>query len=102
MEKCELSFGAEWCQEHLFADEDLFHAPEQLLREAGFDMTHVHRLQDSKGLEPARDIALQAWHKDFGTIVMGRRDPDVRKGVLGGVSDRLLANTTDLAIWLIN
>jgi hypothetical protein len=33
---------------------------------------------------------------------MGRRDPDERKGVLGGVSDRLLANTSDVAIWLIN
>ncbi|MBU0682576.1 MAG: universal stress protein [Proteobacteria bacterium] len=102
LEKCELSFGAEWCQGNLLRDDYIFHAPEQLLRENGFDMSNVHRLEVSRGLEPARDIALQAWHKDFGTIVMGRRDPDERKGVLGGVSDRLLANTSDIAIWLIN
>ncbi len=102
MEKCELSFGAEWCQEHLRREDYLFHGPEQLLRDAGFDMAHVHRLEYSRGLAAARDIALQAWHNNFGTIVMGRRDPDVRKGVLGGVSDRLLANTSDIAIWLIN
>ncbi|MEN8257790.1 MAG: universal stress protein [Thermodesulfobacteriota bacterium] len=102
LEKCELSFGAEWCRKNLLADDHVFHAPEQLLRENGFDMANVHRLEVSRGLETARDIALQAWHKNFGTIVMGRRDPDVRKGVLGGVSDRLLASTSDLAIWLIN
>ncbi len=102
LEKCEVSFGAEWCREHLLGDDFIFHAPEQLLREAGFDMTNVHRLEVSRGLEPALDIALQAWHKNFGTIVMGRRDPDERKGLLGGVSDRLLANTSDIAIWLIN
>lgn len=102
MEKCEVSFGVEWCQENLLGDDYIFHAPEQLLRQNGFDMDNVHRLEVSRGLEPARDIALQAWHKNFGTIVLGRRDPEERKGVLGGVSDRLLANTSDIAIWLIN
>lgn len=102
-EKCELSFGADWCREHLLrADDLIFHAPEQILLERGFDMANVHRLEDSRGLEPARDIALKALHKDFGTIVLGRRDPDERKSVWGGVSDRLLANTSDIAIWLIN
>lgn len=102
LEECRQSFGADWCGDHLGRDDALFHAPEQLLRDAGFDMDHVHRLMESRGLEPARDIALQAWHKNFGTIVMGRRPPDARKGVLGGVSDRLLANTSDIAIWLIH
>lgn len=102
MEQCELLFGAEWCRENLLTDDYIFHGPEQILREAGFDMANVHRREDSRGLEAARDIALQASHNNFGTIVMGRRDPDVRKGVLGGVSDRLLANTRDVAIWLIN
>ncbi len=102
MAKCETVFGEEWCHLHLQRDDYIFHPAEEILRESGFDMDHVHRLEDSRGLDPARDIALQAWHKDFGTIVMGRRDPDVRKGVLGGVSDRLLANTSDIAIWLIN
>lgn len=102
LEKCARSFGAEWCQEHLRGNKSVFHGPEQLLRENGFDMNSVHRLEVSRGLEAAQDIALQAWHKHFGTIVMGRRDPDVRKGLLGGVSDRLLGHTSDIAIWLIN
>ncbi len=100
--RCEQTFGTDWCHDHLRREDYLFHPAEQLLRESGFDMTHVHRLEEGRGLDPARDIALQAWHKNFGTIVMGRRDAAERKGVLGGVSDRLLAHTNDLAVWLIN
>jgi nucleotide-binding universal stress UspA family protein len=102
LEKCESTFGKEWCRKNIVENDHVFHAPEQILRESGFDMNNVHRLEGGRGLEPGRDIALQAWHNNFGTIIMGRRDPDERKGLLGGVSDRLLSHTSDIAIWLIN
>ncbi len=101
-EKCEITFGKQWCQLNLIENDNLFHAPKQLLSESGFDMNNVHCLEGGRGLDPARDIALQAWHNNYGTIIMGRRDPDERKGLLGGVSDRLLSNTSDIAVWLIN
>ena len=40
-------------------------------------------------------------HDGFGTIIMGRRHKDVSKGIFQGVSDRVLANVADVAIWIV-
>lgn len=91
-----------WCDRHLTVPDAMFHAPEQILRENGFDMTKVKRAKDSRGLGPASHIALQLRHKKYGTIVMGRRGPDEAKGILGGVSDRVLGTVNNVAVWLTN
>ena len=100
-EACEL-FGQEWCEDHLNQPDAYFHAPEQILRDNGFDMSRVRRGTEGRGLEPARDIALQLRHKQFGTIVMGRRGPKEPKGILGGVSDRVLQTVNNVMVWLVD
>lgn len=94
-------FGQEWCEDHLNRPDAYFHAPEQILRDNGFDMNSVKRVDEGRGLEPARDIVLQLRHKQFGTIVMGRRGPKEPKSILGGVSDRVLQTVTDVMVWLV-
>ena len=96
-------WGKEWCDEHLRCnkgDKDIFHASEQVLREAGISSDRVQRLENKKGVEPALTIARLAKEKAFSTIVMGRR-PEKDKGIFKGVSDRVLANVKDVAVWLV-
>ena len=94
----------EWCDEHLKGEEDdhfHFHASEQILKDAGFPMERVHRLETHKGIEPGQQIVYHIKHDHYGTIVMGRRGKDVGKGVFRGVSDRVLANVENVAIWIV-
>lgn len=105
-EKLYAKWGKEWCDEHLIGEENEkghfhFHAPEQLLREAGFPMERVHRLKSKKGVEPAQMIVHHVKDGEYGTIVMGRRGEDVSKGIFRGVSDRVLANVENIAVWII-
>lgn len=97
-------WGKEWCDEHLQEEEDNhfhFHAPEQILKEAGFPSERVHRMKTEKGIEPGQQIVHHVKHDNYGTIVMGRRHKDVSKGIFKGVSDRVLANVKDVAVWII-
>lgn len=97
-------WGKEWVDQHLQGDADghfHFHAPEQILREADFPMERVHRLQTSKGIEPGQQIAHLVKHDGYGTVVMGRRHKDISKGIFQGVSDRVLANVSDVALWVV-
>ena len=97
-------WGKEWCDEHLRGDEKghfHFQAAEQILREAGFPMERVQRLDTKIGIEPAQQIVQHVMGEDYGTIVMGRRGQDVNKGIFKGVSDRVLANVKDVAIWVV-
>lgn len=97
-------WGKEWVEEHLQGDKDghfHFEGPELILQEAGFPVERIHRLQTSSGIEPGQMIVHHVKHDNFGTIVMGRRDQDVSKGIFKGVSDRVLANVNNVALWLI-
>ena len=97
-------WGKEWCDKHLQGDEEgHFHflATEQILREAGFPMEKVRRLDTKTGIEPGQQITYHVKKDDYGTIVMGRRAQDVSKGLFKGVSDRVLANVTDVSIWIV-
>ena len=97
-------WGREWCDQHLRGEEGghyHFSAPEQILREAGFPPDRVHRLTSESGIEPGQMIVHHVKHDGYGTIVMGRRHQDVDKGIFQGVSDRVLANVTDVALWIV-
>jgi len=99
-------WGKEWCDEHLQGEASEhghfhFHAPEQMLLEAGFPMERVHRLKSEKGIEPAQMIVHHVKDGDYGTIVMGRRGKDASKGIFRGVTDRVLANVANIAVWII-
>lgn len=97
-------WGKQWCDEHLRGDKNghfHFHATEQILQDAGFPMSRVRRRETKTGIEPGQQIAHHAKGDDYGTIVMGRRGQNVSKGIFQGVSDRVLANVIDVAIWIV-
>jgi len=90
-----------WCDAHL-EDKDLhFLAPLQMLKNIGFPSDRVHRLNTKKGMYASRQIVRQALIDDFGTIVMGRRDKEIVKGVFGSVTEKVLAMGVDTAIWIV-
>lgn len=95
-------WGEEWCAEFLNEDDYIFRGPEQVLREAGFDMERVRRADEGRGLEPARDIYLQIRYKKFGTVVMGRRLLEESRGVMGSVSGRLLRVSRNVVVCLVH
>jgi len=91
----------EWCEDHK-DDKDLyFVAPHQMLINSGFPLERIHRLETKKGMYPSRQIVRQALIDDFGTIIMGRRDKEIVKGVFGSVTEKVLAMGVDTAIWIV-
>jgi nucleotide-binding universal stress UspA family protein len=49
----------------------------------------------------SRQIVRQALIDDYGTIVMGRRDKEIIKGVFGSVTEKVLAMSVDTAVWVV-
>lgn len=94
-------WGKEWCDLHLSDENSVFHAPEQLLLESGIPAARIHRLHTRRGLHPSRQILRQALVDDFGTIVMGRRGKETRKGLIGSISEPVVLMAEGLAIWLV-
>jgi len=91
----------EWCDLHLTREDSLFHAPRQLLIESGFPEERIFWLQTFKGFDPSRQILRQALIDGFGTIVMGRRDGSINKGIFKGVTDRVLFMAEEVAVWVV-
>lgn len=94
-------WGREWCDEHLSRPDSLFHAPKQILLEGGIPEANIQWLHTSKGIEAGRQILRQALIDDYGTIVIGRRGEDVKKGIFRGVSDRVVLMGEQVAIWIV-
>lgn len=94
-------WGRPWCEEHLSRPDSLFHAPKQILLESGIPEENISWLHSAKGIEAARQILRQALIDDYGTIVIGRRGEDVRKGMFRGVSDRVVLMGEEVAIWIV-
>ena len=94
-------WGREWCDEHLGRPDSLFHAPKQLLVQSGIPEESIQWLHTSKGIEAARQTLRQALIDDYGTIVIGRRGKDVKKGLFRGVSDRVVLMGEQVAIWIV-
>ncbi len=90
-----------WCAEHIDRADNLFHAPRQILTEAGFPAQRILEQETAKGFEPSRQIIRQALVEGYGTIVLGRRGADATKGLLRGVSDRVLLMSEQVAIWVV-
>jgi nucleotide-binding universal stress UspA family protein len=98
---CNRFLQNEWCEGHK-NDADLhFHAPLQMLKNIGFPSDHIHQLETKKGMYASRQIVRQALIDDFGTIIMGRRDKEIVKGVFGSVTEKVLAMGVDTAIWIV-
>jgi nucleotide-binding universal stress UspA family protein len=102
-EKFHVKWGEEWCDRYLKGDADghfHFQAAEQILRESGIPAVNIQRLQLKSGIEPAQMIVREVKKKSYSTIVMGRR-LDENKNIFKGVSDRVLANVHDVALWVV-
>lgn len=94
-------WGKEWCEDHLAHPECLFHAPTQMLMDSGIPEKHIHHLTSSIGIYPSRQIVRQALIDDFGTIVIGRRPAEVRKGFFGGVTYQVINMADQVALWIV-
>jgi len=96
-------WGKEWCEQHLTGDADghfHFTATEQILKESKIPADHIHRVLQKSGVEPAQMIIKAMKTHDYSTIVMGRR-LDKEKNIFKGVSDRVLANIDNVALWVV-
>jgi|GEM_PF-403531 len=91
-----------WCDTHLAGDGCLFGGPAQLLRDAGIAPEQVVVLPQTKRLEESTSIIAQARKNRCGTIVVGRRGPSVAKGFFGGVSNRTIRQTQNMAVWVVS
>ena len=101
MDFCPRFLESGWCNEHM-NDKDLhFTAPLQMLKNSGFPSERVHKVETNKGMYVSRQIVRQALIDDFGTIVMGRRSKEMKKGVFGSVTEKVLAMSVDTAIWVV-
>jgi nucleotide-binding universal stress UspA family protein len=98
---CNRLLSQEWCQEYGHADDLYFLAPRQMLINSGFPPGRIHRLETKKGMYPSRQIVRQALLDDFGTIVMGRRDKEIVKGVFGSVTEKVVAMSVNTAVWVV-
>lgn len=102
-EKFHEKWGKEWCDQHLRGDADghfHFHAAKPLLKESGIPAGHIHRLRIASGIDPAQMIVREVKKHSYSTIVMGRR-LDKEKNIFKGVTDRVLANVQDVALWVV-
>lgn len=98
---CSRFLAPEWCEAHK-SDPDLyFLAPRQMLINSGFPPARLHRRETKKGMYPSRQIVRQALIDDFGTIVMGRRDREIVKGVFGSVTEKVVAMSDNTAVWVV-
>jgi len=91
----------DWCDLHLSGDGCLFNGPRQLLLEAGIPSDRIIILSETRHLEESSSIVNQARKHGCGTILLGRRGPKVRKGFFGGVSNRTIRQTQDMAVWIV-
>ena len=72
-----------------------------MLINSGFPLERIHWLETKKGMYASRQIVRQALIDDYGTIVMGRRDKEIIKGVFGSVTEKVLAMSVDTAVWVV-
>lgn len=100
---CYLKWGKEWQEEMNCTDTTShyhFFAAQMILREAGFPTIRTNTAMPMMDIEPARAIVRYSEKSHLNTIVLGRR-PDTDKGFFKGVSDRVLANVKDSAVWIV-
>ncbi|MBW2466712.1 MAG: universal stress protein [Deltaproteobacteria bacterium] len=98
---CPRFLDSDWCETHRNNEEFYFKAPYHMLINSGFPAERIHRLETNKGMYASRQIVRQALIDDFGTIVMGRRRKQIKKGVFGSVTEKVLAMSENTAVWIV-
>ena len=90
-----------WCETHKNDKNLFFLAPQQMLINSGISPNRIHLLETNKGMYPSRQIVRQALIDDYGTIVMGRRSKETKKGAFGSVTEKVLAMSVNTAVWVV-
>ena len=101
MDYCNRFLSHDWCKCHREEKEFYFLAPRQMLINSGFPPDRIHRLETRTGIHPSRQIVRQAVIDDFGTIVIGRRSKEIKKGVFGSVTEKVVAMSFNAAVWIV-
>ena len=91
----------QWCNTHLSGKGCLFDGPAQLLYEAGIPKDKIVILPETLHIEESTSIISQAKKHGCGTIVIGRKGPGSQKGFFGGISNRTIRQTQDMAVWIV-
>jgi nucleotide-binding universal stress UspA family protein len=98
---CNRLLSPDWCDTHRDDKEFYFLAPRQMLINSGFPPERIHRIETKAGMYPSRQIVRQAVIDDFGTIVIGRRSKEIKKGVFGSVTEKVVAMSVNSAVWVV-
>lgn len=101
--QCNLRWNKEWQEQVNTTGETSpyhFFAAQMVLKEAGFPAARINTATPMMDIEPARAILRYSEKSHHNTIVLGRR-PDTDKGFFKGVSDRVLANAKNTALWIV-
>jgi len=91
----------QWCNTHLSGNGCLFNGPVQLLREAGIPGDKIIVLPKTSHIDESTSIISQARKHNCGTILIGRKGPGSQKGFFGGVSNRTIRQTQNMAVWIV-
>ena len=101
MNYCPRFLEPDWCETHKNDKNLFFLAPQQMLINSGISPDRIHLLETNKGMYPSRQIVRQALIDDYGTIVMGRRSKETKKGAFGSVTEKVLAMSVNTAVWVV-
>jgi nucleotide-binding universal stress UspA family protein len=102
LENFHKQLGKDWCNKHLDFDTCLYQAHTQLLLENGITEEQITPILPRHDFEVSHDLLRHAEKHDCGTIVVGRRGAcEAKNFFLGGVSDRMIRQAENLAIWII-
>jgi nucleotide-binding universal stress UspA family protein len=93
--------GKDWCGKHLDFETCLYQAHTDILLANGMAGQQIRPLPPHRDFEVGHDLLRQAKQHGCGTIVVGRRGPTEAKGLLGGVSDRIIRHAENLAVWIV-
>ncbi len=94
-------WGKEWCDINLSGNGCMFTGPTEILTNAGIPKECIVSLPEPTAIEESTAIISSARKNRCGTIVIGRRPGNAKKGILGGVSKRTIMQTENLALWVI-
>jgi len=101
IENFERLWGTDWCAKHLDFDTCLYQAHTRILLDNGIEERQITPVLPHRDFEVGHDLFRQAQRHGCGTIVTGRRSANEAKGLLGGVSDRMVRQAENLAIWIV-
>ena len=101
LEEFHRQWGADWCGRYLDFDTCLYQAHTKILLENGLEERQITPVLPHRDFEVGHDLLRQAKRHGCGTVVVGRRRPSATKGLLGGVSDRIIRQAENLAVWIV-